>query len=448
MKILVVDDEAMQRDMMKGFLEKQGYEVSLASNGEEALRLFSEHPFQLVLLDHRMPDLTGDEVLARMREMNPLARAIMITAYGNVDTAVKMMKLGADDFLEKPVDLIQLQDKIKTLEQWLVVEEEAAGVTEELDRKKLPIKIVGDSAPMKEVLSLVQRVALTPWTVLVRGETGTGKELIVRLIHLLSPVGEGPFIEVNCSAVPENLFESELFGHEKGSFTGATARRRGRFELAQGGSLLLDEIGDLPLSLQPKLLRAIQGKRFCRVGSEKEISVDVRVLAATNRDLKRLVVEGLFREDLYYRLKVLDIELPTLRERKEDIPALVDFFLERYSLRPMTFDPDAMSTLMKYSFPGNVRELEHIIQRTVTLARGNMIASKHLPAEVRYRQVTEQGTLSERLTAMEQEMLRAALDKADWVQTRAAEALGISERVLRYKMRKYKINRKGDAHQA
>ena len=448
MKILVVDDEAMQRDMMKGFLEKQGYEVSLASNGEEALRLFSEHPFQLVLLDHRMPDLTGDEVLARMREMNPLARAIMITAYGNVDTAVKMMKLGADDFLEKPVDLIQLQDKIKTLEQWLVVEEEAAGVTEVLDRKELPIKIVGDSAPMKEVLSLVQRVALTPWTVLIRGETGTGKELIARLIHLLSPVGEGPFIEVNCSAVPENLFESELFGHEKGSFTGATARRRGRFELAQGGSLFLDEIGDLPLSLQPKLLRVIQGKRFSRVGSEKEISVDVRVLAATNRDLKRLVVEGLFREDLYYRLKVLDIELPTLRERKEDIPALVDFFLERYSLRPVTFDPDAMSTLMKYSFPGNVRELEHVIQRTVTLARGNMITSKHLPAEVRYRQVTEQGTLSERLTAMEQEMLRAALDKADWVQTRAAEALGISERVLRYKMRKYKINRKGDAREA
>ncbi len=441
MKILVVDDEAMQRDMLKGFLDKQGYDVTVAADGEEALDLFSEFPFQLVLLDHRMPDLEGDEVLVRMKEINPMIRAFMITAFGKVDTAVKVMKLGADDFLEKPVDLVQLLEKIQRLEQWLVVEKEAASVTDAVDLRALPVKIIGQGDAMKEVLSLVKRVAPTPWTVLVRGETGTGKELISRLIHLLSPLSDGPFLEVNCSAIPENLFESELFGHEKGAFTGAFSRRRGRFELAQGGSLFLDEIGDLPLNLQPKLLRAIQEKRFSRVGSEKEISVDVRVITATNRDLEHRVEEGLFREDLYHRLKVLDLELPTLRQRKEDIPALVQFFLERYSLRSTTFNPDAMSLLMKYAFPGNVRELEHIVQRTVTLARGDVIGARDLPTEVRFHHVSEKGTLSERLEAVEQEMIRTALDKTDWIQTKAAEKLGISERVLRYKMRKHGIRK-------
>jgi two-component system response regulator AtoC len=284
-------------------------------------------------------------------------------------------------------------------------------------------------------------VAPTPWTVLIRGETGTGKELIARLIHLLSPVSDGPFVVVNCSAIPENLFESELFGHEKGAFTGASSSRRGRFEQARDGTLFLDEIGELPLSLQPKLLRALQEKRICRVGSEKDISADVRVVAATNRDLKTLVEEGLFREDLYYRLTVFDIELSPLRQRKEDIPSLVDFFLERYSLRPTRFDAEAMTTLVKYSFPGNVRELEHIIQRIVTLGRGNVIRDRDLPAEIRFHQATEQGSLSERLEAVEREMLFSALEKSAWVQTKAAESLGISERVLRYKMKKHNIRK-------
>ncbi|MBW1849899.1 MAG: sigma-54-dependent Fis family transcriptional regulator [Deltaproteobacteria bacterium] len=441
MKILVVDDERMQRDMLKGFLEKQGHEVVVAAAGKESLQRFSESPFQLVILDHQMPDIKGDEVLARMKEANPLVRAIMITAYGTVDTAVHVMKLGADDFLEKPVNLVELLDKIEMIEQRMIITEEARSVAETLDQKDLPIKLIGDSPAMKETLSLVQRLAPTPWTVLIRGETGTGKELIARLIHLLSTFGDGPFVEVNCGAIPENLFESELFGHEKGAFTGAASRRRGRFELAHGGSLFLDEIGELPLNLQPKLLRALQEKQIARVGSEQGISVEVRVLAATNRDLKSLVENGSFREDLYYRLKVLDIELPPLRRRKEDIPALIAFFMGRYSRRAVSFDPDALSTLMKYSFPGNVRELEHIIQRTVTLARTNVIKTWDLPAEIRFHQVSEQSTLSERLAALEREMLTAALDRADWVQTRAAEELGISERVLRYKMGKYKIKK-------
>ncbi|MFH2219762.1 MAG: sigma-54 dependent transcriptional regulator [Pseudomonadota bacterium] len=441
MRILVVDDERMQRDMLKGFLEKQGYEVITAAGGREALERFSESPFQLVFLDHKMPDISGDEVLAGIKEINPLIRVIMITAYGTVETAVQVMKLGADDFLEKPVNLVELLEKIRLVEQRLIITEEAASVTETLDQKDLPIKLVGESAVMKEVLSLVQRIAPTPWTVLIRGETGTGKELIARLIHLLSRFSDGPFIEVNCGAIPENLFESELFGHEKGSFTGAVARRRGRFELASGGSLFLDEVGELPLNLQPKLLRVLQEKEIVRIGSEQGISVDVRVIAATNRDLKSLVESGAFREDLYYRLKVLDIEIPPLRRRKEDIPVLMDFFIQRHSRDPVHMDPDAMSTLMKYPFPGNVRELEHMIQRTVTLVRTNVIKPWDLPSEIRFHQVTEQSTLSERLSALEREMIIAALDRADGVQTRASAELGISERVLRYKMGKHKIRK-------
>ena len=443
MRILIADDEAMQRDMLKGFLEKQGYEVIAASNGREAIKYFEEYPFQLVLLDHRMPDMNGDEVLAKIKEINPLVRAIMITAYGTVNTAVSVMKLGADDFFDKPVDLHKLLERIQKIDQMILIDEDAADVSETVDQQELPIRIIGEGPAMKEVLSIVKRVAPTPWNVLIRGETGTGKELIARLIHLLSPRKDGPFIEVNCRAIPENLFESELFGHQKGAFTGATSDRRGRFELAQNGTIFLDEIGELPLSLQPKLLRALQEKRISRVGSEKEISVDIRILAATNRDLKQVVKDGFFREDLYYRLKALDIEIPPLHQRKEDIPALTAFFLQRYSSRPMQFDADAISTLIKYPFPGNVRELEHVIQRIVTLVRGQVIQNRDLPAEIRYHQATEQGGLEERLETVEREMLFSALEKSGWVQTKAAESLGISERVLRYKMKKYDI-RKGN----
>jgi two-component system response regulator AtoC len=439
MNILIVDDEEMQRNLLTGFLQKKGYTAIAASDGQDALVRFSEMPFQLVLLDHKMPDMTGDAVLEEMKRLNPLIHAIMITAYGSVDTAVNVMKLGADDFLEKPVDLLQLLEKIQIIEQRILIEAEVENISEVLAQKELPLKIVGDSPAMKEILSMVRRVAPSPWSVMIRGETGTGKELIARLIHLLSTVNHGPFIEVNCGAIPENLFESELFGHEKGAFTGATSSRRGRFELASGGTIFLDEIGELPMHLQPKLLRALQEKRINRVGSEKDISVEVRVVAATNRDLKNLSEQGHFRKDLYYRLNVFDINLPPLRERKEDVPGLIDFFLDRYSLNPVQFDPDAMSMLIKYSFPGNVRELEHIIQRTVTLARSNIIRTSDLPQEIRFHQIGRQGTLSQRLEAVEREMILSALEKNQWVQTRAAESLDISERVLRYKMKKFKL---------
>lgn len=441
MKILVVDDEEMQRETLKGFLAKKGYDVLSAENGAQALELFKTYPVQLVLLDHNMPDMNGDEVLDRMKKINPLCHAIMITAFGAVDTAVRVMQLGADDFLEKPVDLLELLAKIENIEIQASEEEDAAAVIDTLDNSELPLQVIGESPAMRKMLSIVQRVAQTPWTVLIQGETGTGKELIAHLIHLLSSRSQAPFIEVNCAAVPENLFESELFGHEKGSFTGATGKRKGRFELAEQGSLFLDEIGELPLNLQTKLLRTLQEKKISRVGSEKDIDVDVRVLAATNRDLKQLVSAGQFREDLFYRLNVLEIEIPPLRHRKEDIPLLVDFFLERYSQRPLRFDSEALSTFIKFPFPGNVRELEHTIQRIVTMARGSVIRPADLPMEMRYHKASEQGTLAEQLESMEREMILSALEKHEWIQTRAADSLGISERVLRYKMGKHNIKK-------
>ena len=446
MKILVVDDDSLQREMLAGFLKNQGFDVESAADGSEALRKFADSSVQLVLLDHRMPDMNGDEVLARMKEINPFIRAIMITAYGAVKTAVNVMRLGADDFLEKPVDLPELLEKIHSIEQDVFVVEDTEHVTERIAQDNLPLKIIGSSSPMKELLSMVRRVAGTPWSVLIRGETGTGKELIARLIHELSPRKSGPFTEINCAAVPENLFESELFGHEKGAFTGASSQRKGRFEVSQGGTLFLDEIGELSVNLQAKLLRALQEKRISRVGSEKEIEIDVRVFAATNRDLKKMIGEGGFREDLYFRLNVLEIQVPPLRKRREDIPLLVDFFLEKYGMSETRFAPDAMDFLIRYDYPGNVRELEHLVQRTVTLSRGNIIRPQDLPPEIREaRSTTTSGDLAARLADVERKMLLTALREHDWVQTRAAESLGISERVLRYKMEKASI-KKGESN--
>ena len=440
MLILIVDDDETQREMLQGFLEKQGFRVLTAAGGNEALHLFESAPVGLVLLDHRMEDMNGDMVLEKMRAESPLVRAIMITAYGDVTTAVKVMQLGADDFMEKPVDLTELLQKIRRVEQSLLVVQESDKITESLERIELPISIIGSSKPMQELLSLVYRIAPTEWAALIHGETGTGKELVARLIHLMGPRKNGPFIEVNCAAIPENLFESELFGHEKGSFTGAASQRRGRFELASGGTLFLDEVGELPLHLQAKLLRTLQEKKVSRVGSEKEIDVDARVLTATNKNLQQMVSEGLFREDLFFRLNVLELIVPPLRERRDDIVELTEFFLDKYAPSELCFATDAMAQLVKYSFPGNVRELEHLIQRLATLVRGGRIEVRDLPETILENQI-KSGLLSERLATVEKDMLVAALEGHNWVQTKAAEALGISERVLRYKMNKAGIKK-------
>lgn len=443
MTILVVDDEAMQREMLHGFLHKRGYTVLTAADGEQALQCCSQYPIDLVLMDQCMPGLNGDEVLAQLKMANPQLQVMLITAFGSVETAVKVMKLGACDFLEKPVDLTALAEKIDQLEQQRLIELDVDEIEQNLSDEELPLPVVAKSESMQQLLSLVRRVAGSPWTVLIHGETGTGKERIARLLHQLSDRCNAPFVEVNCAALPENLFESELFGHEKGAFTGATTRRSGRFEAADGGTLFLDEIGELPLSLQAKLLRALQEKRICPVGGERETAVDVRVVVASNCDLPQMVKEGRFREDLYYRLNVFEMQLPPLRQRREDIPLLAEHFLQQYAPTTLQITSSALDALITYDYPGNVRELEHLIQRLATLVRGQQIRRSDLPAVVLQSGPAEgsSGRLAERLEGVERQMLVEMLQQHAGVQTRAAEALGISERVLRYKMAKYGLTK-------
>lgn len=441
MLILIVDDDGDQAGILQGFLEQKGYTALTASNGPDALQLLKQQPVDLVLLDNRMPGMSGVEVLEKMNGINPMVRSIMITAYGDMDTVIKTMKLGACEFLEKPVDLSQLADLMQRMDETLRRDQDAREVQEELDSKELPLRFIAESDAMKEVISLVLRMASSQWPVLIHGETGTGKELIAQLIHLLSERKDEFFMDVNCAAIPENLFESELFGHVKGAFTGAIKNRKGCFEMAHGGTLFLDEIGEMPLAVQPKLLRALQEGRVRKLGNETDLPVDVRLVSATNRDLKSMAEDGLFREDLLYRIRVLEINLPPLRERKTDIPLLLEYFLNRYSPKrpssgPVSFTPEAVNTLVKYPFPGNVRELEHIVQRSVTLARGSLIHTADLPAEILYCTDSSQGTLEERLKTVEHRMIHSALERSGWVQTKAADSLGISERVLRYKMSK------------
>jgi DNA-binding NtrC family response regulator len=441
MTILVVDDDPAQVELLTGFLQKQGLKVLSASNSEEALKIFLREPVRLVLLDRRIPGMSGDQVLKAMKGVNPMAKIIMVTAYADVPGAVGAMKEGAEEFLEKPLDLKLLLERINALYGDIAIDEDIEVLKEELERSPLPFKVIARSPAMKKVLSDVRRMAETSWPVLIEGETGTGKEVIARLLHHLSHRRDHPFVDLNCAAIPEQLFESELFGHEKGSFTGAVSHRKGRFELADGGSLFLDEVGEMPILLQPKLLRVIQEGRISRVGSEKTLPVDVRLISATNKNLKQAADEGRFRHDLFYRIKVLGLSVPPLRQRKEDIPELISFFVEKYGKRPVHFTPDAMDMLVKYPFPGNVRELEHVVQRTVTMIRGNVVRPSDLPDEIQHHRLTTQGTLSQRLENLEKALIKAALSESDWVQTRAAERLGISERVLRYKMQKHGLSK-------
>ncbi len=442
MRILIVDDDATQREMLQGFLAHQEYDTITAGNGDSALEIFQKTPIDLALLDNRMPGMSGEELLEKIKALNPLTHVIMITAYSDIGTVINTMKLGAVEFLEKPVDLTKLLERIREIEQTICRDQDVGAILAEIEERALPLNLIAESDAMNEVLSRVRRVAQNDWPVLVTGETGTGKEVISRLIHLMGEREQAPFIDINCAAIPDNLFESELFGHIKGAFTGATNPRRGCFEMAHGGTLFMDEIGEMPLPLQSKLLRAIQEKRIKKIGSEKDISVNVRLISATNRDLQKMSHEGTFREDLYYRINVLEIEIPPLRERKIDIPILVTHFLKKYANERITFSSGAIDALIKYPFPGNVRELEHIVQRTVTFARATVIRQIDLPDEIRRFEASERGsTLDERLLSLEHEMITSALEKTDWVQTRAAERLGISERVLRYKMKRLNINR-------
>jgi DNA-binding NtrC family response regulator len=442
-RILVVDDEATQRELIYGFLKKQGYEVLLAPSGERALEIVHQEPVELILTDQRMPNLSGLELLKAARAANPETYVILMTAYGNVETAVEAMKAGAADYLTKPLHLEELRHKIETIRERHRLYVENRELREALESRHRIEGIIGESGQMLEVISLIRRVAPSEATVLIRGESGTGKELIAKAIHYASPRASAALVRVNCAALPENLLESELFGHEKGSFTGAVATRKGRFELADGGTLFLDEIGDLPPHLQAKLLRVLQEREFERVGSSQSLKVNVRVLSATHRDLETLMKSGHFREDLYYRLNVVTIVLPPLRERRQDLPALMDHFLRFFAQKNgktvRGFTREARQALLQYDYPGNVRELENLIERAVVLTRDDVIGRSDLPLTLE-----EPETVGERephLTAavegLERRMIRDALTRASGIQTRAAELLGITERALRYKLKKY-----------
>jgi DNA-binding NtrC family response regulator len=442
-RILVVDDEANQRELVSGYLKKQGFEVFTAAGGEPALELFRQAPMELILTDQRMPGLSGLDLLKAARDINPETQVIVMTAYGNVETAVEAMKAGAADYLAKPLHLEELRQKIQRIVEQHRLYAENRALREELRSRHRIEGIIGESGQMVEVISLVQRVAASEATVLIRGESGTGKELIAKAIHYASPRAARPLVRVNCAALPENLLESELFGHEKGSFTGAVASRKGRFELADTGTLFLDEIGDLPLHLQAKLLRVLQEREFERVGSSQPIKINVRILSATHRDLESLLRTGQFREDLYYRLNVVTILVPPLRERRQDLPALMDHFLKFFATKNdktlRGFSREARDMLLRYDYPGNVRELENLIERAVVLSRGDLIGHGDLPLTVEAPEASGEPPtqLTTAVEGLERRMIKEALKRADGVQTRAADLLGITERALRYKLKKY-----------
>ena len=445
-RILVVDDEPAQLELVSGFLAKRGFEVQPATGGREALKLLSQAPFDLVLTDQKMPDLSGFELMEAVRRQNPETPVIVMTAYGTIETAVAAIKAGAVDYLTKPLNLDELLHRVHQVRERQQLLRENRELRLVLSERHRVEGIIGESGRMQEVLSLVKRVAPSEATVLIRGESGTGKELVARAIHYASPRASGPLVTVNCAALPETLMESELFGHEKGAFTGAVATRKGRFETADGGSLFLDEIGDLPLHLQIKLLRVLQEREFERVGSSKPISVNVRVLTATHRDLEALVKAGRFRDDLYYRINVVTIALPPLRDRREDLPLLIEHFLEKFGranakqIKGLT--REARELLLRYDYPGNVRELENIIERAVVLTRDGVIDLADLPMAL--YELTEEpatpGSLPAAVEELERRMIHDALLQSGNVQTRAAEMLGISERVLRYKLKKYGLS--------
>jgi len=449
-RILIVDDEPdLLRLLKRSLQEELGCQIETATSGQEALKLLNKQIFDVVLIDMKMPAMSGLELLELLLEENPWLTVVMMTAHGTIETAVEAMKTGAYDFITKPFDTEAIAFTLqKALERSRLLRENLR-LQRDVRNCKPFQDIVGNSARMKRVYELIQMVASTDITVLITGESGTGKDLVARAIHALSDRYKYPFVAVNCPTVPENILESELFGYKKGAFTHATQNRIGLFQEAQRGTIFLDEIGDMSLSAQAKVLRVLQSGEITRVGGEKNIYVDVRVIAATNRNLQEMVKEETFREDLYFRLSVLPIFVPPLRERIEDIPLLVDGFIREfcseYGFRLKQIEPKVMEVLQQYSWPGNVRELKNLVERVVILS-GERIGIKDLPIEVSRKHLPEfrienfsHLTLKEFKQAMEKAFIKMKLEEASWNITKAAELLGVERTNLHKKIKLYKF---------
>jgi DNA-binding NtrC family response regulator len=443
--VLVVDDEKNIREGLGKALEMDGYEIFLAADGSEALDLLQEHDIDLIITDLIMPKVTGEELLAKAVADCPTVPVIMLTAHGTIETAVNAMRNGAYDFVTKPINLDRFSLLVKRAlsNRKLVLQHRA--LQEELERKSQFSNMIGRSDPMKKIFEVISQVAPTRASVLITGDSGVGKELVADAIHYNSPRREKPFIKVHCAALTESLLESELFGHEKGAFTGAFAKKRGRFELAHGGSIFLDEIGEINQNLQIKILRVLQEKQFERVGGEETITVDVRIISATNKDLQEEIRQGRFREDLFYRLNVVNIKIPSLKERKDDIPLLVTSFLKEFAKENGKtidgFDNKARQAIFSYSWPGNIRELRNCIESAVVMCKSNLITMEDLPDGVRADSEKDfiKIELGASMPDAEKEIIRSTLVFAHGNKSKAAQILGIGRKTLHRKIEEYKL---------
>jgi two-component system, NtrC family, nitrogen regulation response regulator NtrX len=446
MKILIVDDEKNIRTSLSRFFDLNGFQVSAAENGADAVEEVRKRSFDCIILDLKLPDIDGIQLLERIRTIDLYVPIILLTAHGNTARAVEAIKKGAFDFFEKPTDEEKLLIAVRNAHQLSRLNREKSDSFRELDRK---YKLVGESAALQNVRDQIERVAGKNTRVLITGESGTGKELIAYAIHRKSPRRDQPFVKVNCAAIPQELFESELFGHEKGAFTGAVQQRTGKFEQADGGTLFLDEIGEIPLLLQPKILRALQENEIQRVGGQKEIQVDIRILAATNRKLDEEMRKGTFREDLYYRLNVFPIVIPPLRERRDDLPDLVSHFLvrvcEENNMKPMTIQKQALDELCRYDFPGNIRELRNLLERLTILAASAEITVEDvhrvIPRNYEESDAKPRSLLYSRLEDTERELILRTLEENRWHISKVARILGLERSHLYKKMKHYGISR-------
>jgi DNA-binding NtrC family response regulator len=445
-RILIVDDEPNIRQGLAEALQDQGYEIEQAASGEAALELLQIKPFDLVLVDLVMEEMDGIEVLREINRQWPQTEVVIITAHGTIETAVKALKEGAYDYLTKPINVKRFRSYVHNILRAQELQEENRLLREQLRTEQEYSQIIGRSEKLLTILEMIEQLAPTDVNILIEGESGTGKELVAHAIHQKSGRGQKPFVSVNCGALPKELIGSELFGHEKGAFTGASQRKQGRFELADRGTLFLDEIAEMDLEAQVTLLRILEGGRFRRVGGTREVKVDVRVIAATNKSLKKQVREGRFREDLFYRLNVVRMSLPPLRERREDIKPLAQHFLDTFSTKyhksNLKFASELNERLTHYQWPGNIRELKNCIERAVILAREQLIGLDLLPERLQLE--SDLATKAEvsvglSLAEMEREMIRQTLEHTGGHRKRTAEILGISERDLYYKLKKYEL---------